>query len=52
MFNFVSLFSVIGFGMSVKLVTLVKISLNKTYFKFQVGKHLSDIFLNQNGLVC
>lgn len=51
MFNFVSLFSFVGFGMYVKLVTLLKISFNKTYFKFQEGKHLSDILLNQNGLL-
>jgi hypothetical protein len=33
-----------------KLVRLIKMCLNETYSKVQIGKHLSDSFLIQNGL--
>jgi retron-type reverse transcriptase len=33
-----------------KLVELIKISLNETYSKVCIGKHLSDSFTIQNGL--
>jgi hypothetical protein len=33
-----------------KLVTLIKICLNKTYIKVRKGKNLSDAFLIQSGL--
>jgi hypothetical protein len=33
-----------------KLVRLIKLSLNKTYSKGRIGKHLSDKFSIQNGL--
>jgi hypothetical protein len=33
-----------------KLVRLIKISLNETYSKVCICKHLSDSFLIQNGL--
>jgi hypothetical protein len=33
-----------------KLVRLIRISLNKTYTKVRIGKQLSDIFPIQNGL--
>ena len=31
------------------LVRLIKICLNETYSRFQVGKHLSEMFLIRNG---
>jgi hypothetical protein len=33
-----------------KLVRLIKMCLNKTYSRVQVGKHVSDIFPIKNGL--
>jgi hypothetical protein len=33
-----------------KLVKLIKMCLNETYSKVQIGKHLSDSFPIQNGL--
>jgi hypothetical protein len=38
------------FGISVKLVWLVGMCLNRTYNKVYIGKHLSDAFLVQNNL--
>ena len=38
------------FGISVKLVRLMKISLNEIYCRVQVGKNLSDMFSIRNGL--
>jgi hypothetical protein len=40
----------IEFGISKKLVRLIKMSLNETYSKVRVGKLLSDKFPLQNGL--
>jgi len=38
------------YGISMKLVRLIKMCLNETYCRFQVGKHLSDMFSIKNGL--
>jgi hypothetical protein len=38
------------FGISLKLVRLIKMCLNETYSRVQVGKHLSDRFPIKNGL--
>jgi hypothetical protein len=38
------------FGVHMKLVRLIKLSLNETYSKVRIGKHLSDSFLIQIGL--
>jgi hypothetical protein len=38
----------IEFGLSVKLVRLIKLSLNELYIKAHVYKHLSDNFPIQN----
>ena len=35
----------IEFGIPLKLVRLIKMCLNETYSRVQVGKHLSDMFL-------
>jgi hypothetical protein len=40
----------IEFGVSMKLVTLIKMCLNETYNKVLIGKYLSDNFPIQNGL--
>jgi hypothetical protein len=40
----------IQFGIPIKLVRLVKMCLNETYSRVQVGKHLSDTFPITNGL--
>jgi hypothetical protein len=40
----------IEFGVPMKLVRLIKMSLNETYSKVPIGKHLSDNFPIQNGL--
>jgi hypothetical protein len=40
----------IEFGISMKLVRLIKICLNETYSKVRIGKYLSDNFPIQNGL--
>ena len=40
----------IGFGIPLKLERLIKMCLNETYSRFQVGKHLSDMFPIKNGL--
>jgi hypothetical protein len=37
-------------GVPMKLVTLIKMSLNETYSKFRTGKILSDSFSIKNGL--
>jgi hypothetical protein len=39
----------IEFGIPMKLVRLVKMCLNETYSRVQIGKHLSDIFPTKNG---
>jgi hypothetical protein len=38
------------FGIPKKLVKLIKMSLNETYSKVRVGKHLPDKFPIQKGL--
>jgi hypothetical protein len=38
------------FGVSMKLVRLIKMCLNETYSKVCIGKYLSESFPNQNGL--
>jgi hypothetical protein len=38
------------FGISMKLVRLIKLCLNETYSRDRVGKHLSDMFPIKNGL--
>jgi sorting nexin-29 len=40
----------IEFGIPMKLVRLVKMCLNETYSRVQVGKHLSDTVPIKNGL--
>jgi len=40
----------IGFGIPIKLVKLIKMCLNETYTIIRVGKHLSDLFRVKNGL--
>ena len=40
----------IEFGVSMKLVRLLKMCLNETYNIVQVGKNLSDMFPTRNGL--
>jgi hypothetical protein len=40
----------IEFGIPLKLVRLIKMCLNETYIRVQVGKHLSDRFPIKNGL--
>jgi hypothetical protein len=40
----------IEFGISLKLVMLIKMCLNETYSRVRVGKYLSDRFLVKNGL--
>jgi hypothetical protein len=39
----------IEFGVSMKLVRLIKMCLNETYIKVRIGKHLSGSFPIQNG---
>jgi hypothetical protein len=36
----------IGFGVPMKLVKLIKVCLNGTYSKLSIGKHLSDMGLH------
>jgi len=38
------------FGIPMKLVRLIKMCLNETYSRVQVGRHLSDMFPIGNGL--
>ena len=40
----------IEFGIPLKLVRLIKMCLNGTYRRVQVGKHLSDRFLIKDGM--
>ena len=40
----------IEFGIPMKLVRLIKMCLNETCSRVQVGKHLSDMFPIRNGL--
>ena len=40
----------IGFGIPMNLVRLIKMCLNKTYNRVRVGKQLSDMFPIRNGL--
>jgi hypothetical protein len=40
----------IEFGVTMKLVRLIKMCLNETYSKVRIGKHLSDSFPIQNDL--
>ena len=40
----------VEFGTPMKLVRLIKMYLNETYGRVQVGKHLSDMFPIRNGL--
>jgi hypothetical protein len=40
----------IEFGITVKLVRLIKMCLSETYSRVRVGKHLSDTFPIKNGL--
>jgi hypothetical protein len=40
----------IEFGLPMKLVRLIKMSLNKTYSEVHIGRHLFDSFPVQNGL--
>ena len=40
----------VEFGVSLKLVRLIKLCLNGTYCRVRVGKHLSDVFRISNGL--
>jgi hypothetical protein len=40
----------IEFGISMKLIRLIKMCLYETYSKVRIGKHLSDNFAIQNGL--
>jgi hypothetical protein len=42
----------IEFGISMKLVRLIKMSLNENYRRVRVGKHLSDMIPIRNGLKC
>jgi sorting nexin-29 len=39
-----------GFSITMKLVWLIKMCLNETYCRVQVGKHFSDMFPIRNGL--
>jgi hypothetical protein len=40
----------IEFGITMKLVKLIKMCLNEMYSKVNTGQHLSDNFPTQNGL--
>jgi len=40
----------IEFGIPMKLVRLIKMCLNETYNRVQVGKYLSDMFPVKSGL--
>jgi hypothetical protein len=40
----------IGFGILMKLVRLIKVCLNKTYSKVPIGKNISDAFPIKNGV--
>jgi len=38
------------FGIPMRMVSLIRMCLNKTYSRVRVGKHLSDMFPIKNGL--
>jgi len=38
------------FGISVKMVRIIKVCLTEMYSSVRVGKNLSDMFLSKNGL--
>ena len=40
----------IQFGITIKVVRLIKMCLNETYSRVRVGKHLYDMFPIRNGL--
>jgi hypothetical protein len=40
----------IEFGVTMKLIRIIKLCLNETYSKIHIGKHLSDTFPVQIGL--
>jgi hypothetical protein len=40
----------IKYGVRMKLVRLIKMSLNSTYGKVLIGEHLSDVLAIKNGL--
>jgi len=42
--------TLIEFGISMKLVRIIKLCLNETYNRLWVGEHLFDMFLIRNGL--
>jgi hypothetical protein len=44
------LYNLIEFGISMKLVRLIKMCLNETHSRVWGGKHLSDMFPIKNGL--
>jgi hypothetical protein len=47
----IELYNIINeFGIPMKLVRLIKMCLNETFSRVQVGKHLSDMFPIGNGL--
>jgi hypothetical protein len=41
----------IEFGVAMKLLRLIKMCLNETFSKVRIGKHLSEKFPIQNGLM-
>ena len=42
--------SLMEFGITMKLASLIKMCLRETYSRVRVGKHLSDMFPIRNGL--
>ena len=40
----------IGYGIPMKRISLIKMCLNETYSRVKVGKHLFDVFPVRNGL--
>jgi len=40
----------VDFGRPIKMVRPIKMCLNETYSRVQLGKHLSDTLPNRNGL--
>jgi len=42
--------TLIEFDIPMKLVKLMLMCLNKTYSRFKIGKHLSDMFPTKTGL--
>jgi hypothetical protein len=49
-YSYTSRYPMIQFGVSMKLLRLIKMSLNKTYNKIRIVKYLSDSFSVQNDL--